>query len=177
MAHSGPRWFEFRLWTAGQEWGDSAFLWWPQERLISWVSVVTSFVKVALEPVGCSPLALSLSRHQGLFQLSCLLCVCVSCSVMSLCDRMDCSLPGSSVHGILQAGILELVAIPFFRGSSPSRDRIQISSIVGRFFTIWVTGQALCVYWVIINVNSLLVDVGNNFLWGKPSLGSVHKQA
>ena len=104
-------------------------------------------------------------------------CVCVSCSVMSLCDHMDCSLLGSSVHGILQAGILDLVAIPIFRGSSPSRDRIQISSIVGRFFTIWVTGQALCVYWVIINVNSLLVDVGNNFLWGKPSLGSVHKQA
>ena len=35
-----------------------------------------------------------------------------------LCDPMDCSLPGSSVHGILQARILERVAIPFFRGSS-----------------------------------------------------------
>ena len=40
----------------------------------------------------------------------------------ALCDSMDCSPPGSSVHGILQAGILERVAIPFSRGSSQSRD-------------------------------------------------------
>ena len=43
-------------------------------------------------------------------------CVCVSCLVVSHCDPMDCSLPGSSVHGILQARILEWVAIPFSRG-------------------------------------------------------------
>ena len=43
----------------------------------------------------------------------------VSCSVVpTLCDRMDCSPPGSSVHGILQARILEWVAIPFCRRSS-----------------------------------------------------------
>ena len=41
----------------------------------------------------------------------------------TLCNPMDCSLPGSSVHGILQAGILEWVAIPFSRGSSQPRDR------------------------------------------------------
>ena len=43
--------------------------------------------------------------------------------------------PGSSVHGILQARILEWVAIPFSRGSSWSRDQTQVSCIVGRFFT------------------------------------------
>ena len=37
---------------------------------------------------------------------------------LTVCDPMDCSLPGSSVHGILQARILEWVAIPFSRGSS-----------------------------------------------------------
>ena len=42
----------------------------------------------------------------------------VSQSCLTLCDPMDCSLPGSSVHGILQARILEWVAIPFSRGSS-----------------------------------------------------------
>ena len=40
----------------------------------------------------------------------------------TLCDPMDCSLSGSSVHGILQARILEWVAVPFSRGSSQHRD-------------------------------------------------------
>ena len=46
-----------------------------------------------------------------------------------LCDPMDCSLLGSSVHVILQARRLEWVAIPFCRGSSQLRDRIQVSHI------------------------------------------------
>ena len=57
----------------------------------------------------------------------------------TLCNSMDCSLPGSSVHGILQARTLEWVAISFSRGHSLPRNRIQISCIVGRFFTVWVT--------------------------------------
>ena len=55
---------------------------------------------------------------------------------LTLCDPMDCNPPGSSVHGILQARILEWVAIPFSRGSSGPRDRTQVSYITGRFFTI-----------------------------------------
>ena len=55
---------------------------------------------------------------------------------LTLCDPMDCSPPGSSVHGILQARILEWVAIPFSRGSARCRDRTQVSYIEGRFFTI-----------------------------------------
>ena len=54
----------------------------------------------------------------------------------TLCDPTDCSLPGSSVHEILQAGILGWVAIPFSRGSSQPRDRTRVSCIAGRFFTI-----------------------------------------
>ena len=50
---------------------------------------------------------------------------------------MDCSPTGSSVHRILQARILEWVAIPFSRGSSRSRDWTWVSHIPGRFFTIW----------------------------------------
>ena len=56
---------------------------------------------------------------------------------------MDCSPPGSSVHGILQARILEWVAIQFSRGSSQLRDWTQVSSIAGRFFTIWATRETL----------------------------------
>ena len=55
---------------------------------------------------------------------------------------MDCSPPGSSVHGILQARILEWVATPSFRGSSQLRDRTQVSRIAGGFFTISVTREA-----------------------------------
>ena len=57
-------------------------------------------------------------------------------SVMSdSCDPMDCSLSGSSVHGILQARILEWVAISFSRGSSQPRVRTGFFCIADRFFT------------------------------------------
>ena len=55
---------------------------------------------------------------------------------------MDCSLPDSSVHGILQARILEWVAIAFSKGSSQPRDRTEVSLIVGRFFTSRATREA-----------------------------------
>ena len=53
-----------------------------------------------------------------------------------------CSPPGSSVHEISQARVLEGVAIPFSRASSQSRDWTRVSCIAGRFFTIWVTRKA-----------------------------------
>ena len=53
-------------------------------------------------------------------------------SCPTLCDPMDCSLPGSSVHGIFQARILECVAISFSRGSSRPRDQTWVSHIAGR---------------------------------------------
>ena len=56
---------------------------------------------------------------------------------LTLCNPMDCSLPGSSVHEILQARILEWVAIPFSRESSQSRKWTQVSYIAGRLFPIW----------------------------------------
>ena len=66
----------------------------------------------------------------------------VAQSCLTLCDPMDFSLPGSSNHGILQARILEWVAISFFRGSSQPRDRIQVSRIAGRNFNLWATREA-----------------------------------
>ena len=54
---------------------------------------------------------------------------------------MDCSPPGSSVHGILQARILEWVAIPFSRRSSLPRDWTWVSPMAGRFFTIWANRE------------------------------------
>ena len=63
----------------------------------------------------------------------------VTQSCPTLCDPMDCSLPGSSVHGILQTRILERFAISFSRGSSRPKDRTQVSRIVGRCFIVWAT--------------------------------------
>ena len=54
---------------------------------------------------------------------------------------MDCSPPGSSIHGILQARILEWVTILFSRGSSRPRDQTCVSYIVGRFFTTEPPGK------------------------------------
>ena len=64
---------------------------------------------------------------------------CCYCSVLQLCSTpcnpKDCSLPGSSVHGISQARILEWVAILFPRGSSQPRDWTHISCLAGRCFS------------------------------------------
>ena len=60
----------------------------------------------------------------------------------TLCNPMDCSLPGSSIHGIFQTRVLEWVDISFSRRSSQPRDRTQVSRIAGRCFTLWATREA-----------------------------------
>ena len=57
-------------------------------------------------------------------------------------DSADCSLPGSSLRGILQARVLEWVAISLSRGSSQPRDRTRVSRIPGRRFNLWATREA-----------------------------------
>ena len=58
----------------------------------------------------------------------------VAQSCLILCYPLNSSLPGSSVHGILQARILEWLAVPFSRGNSQSRNGTQLSCIIGGFF-------------------------------------------
>ena len=70
----------------------------------------------------------------------------------TLWDSMD-----YTVHGILQARILEGVAFPFSRGSSQPRDQTQVSPITGRLFTSWATREALLIFEC---VNSLLSITG-----------------
>ena len=69
-----------------------------------------------------------------------MLCL-VAQSCLILCNPMDCSLPSSSVHGILQARILEWVVYPFSRGSSQTRNQTRVSCVAGRFFTSWATRE------------------------------------
>ena len=74
------------------------------------------------------------------------------------CNPIDCSPPGFSVHGILQARILEWVAISFSRGSSQPRDRTRVSCIACGFFTNVVSalkkmrGPSLVVQWLRIQL-------------------------
>ena len=70
--------------------------------------------------------------------------VILSCP--TLFDPRDCSPPGSSVLGILQARKLEWVAIPCSKGSSQPRDWTRVFCIAGRFFTIWAIREALSMY-------------------------------
>ena len=70
------------------------------------------------------------------------MCVLVAQSCWTLCNPMVCNLPGSSVHGILQASILEWVAILFSKGSSWPRDWTWVFCIASSFFTVWPAREA-----------------------------------
>ena len=78
---------------------------------------------------------------------------------------MDCSPPGSFVHRILQARILEWTAIPFSRGSSQPRDQTLVSCTAGRFFTIWAMGKS-CILGVASNVVPKFLDTLPINKWG-----------
>ena len=66
----------------------------------------------------------------------------VAQSCLTLCNPMDCSPLGSSIHGIFQATILEWVVIFFSSRSSQPRDQTQVSCIAGRLFTLWATRES-----------------------------------
>ena len=87
------------------------------------------FKRTMLRPAGAR-------KTRGLFWIKVKMLV-TWCPI--LCNPMDCGPPASSVHEILQARILEWVAIPFSRRSSWPRDQTQVSWTAGRFFTVWDT--------------------------------------
>ena len=90
----------------------------------------------------------------SIVDLHCFRCVCAQ-SCLTLCDPTDCSPPSSSVHGILQATILEWVATPFSRESSLPRDRTHISCpfwyFAGGFFTAEALGKQNDSEWMSIS--------------------------
>ena len=105
----------------------------PRDRnCVSYVSCIAGFLTT--EPLG------KLYKNQTDIR-SQIPEVKVSQLCLTVCDPMDCSQPGSSVHEILQARILEWVAIPFSRGSSQPRMEPHTA---GRFFTRWATREAQC---------------------------------
>ena len=79
--------------------------------------------------------------NMGIIYICCYCCCSVTKSCPTFCDPMDCSPPGSSVHGILQARILKWVTLPSFRGSSQHGDQTHISYVfcIGRWVTTSTT--------------------------------------
>ena len=100
-----------------------------QARILEWVA--TSFSRVSSQPRNRCQVS---HIAGGFFTSICCYCL-VAKSCQTLCNPMNCSLPGFSVHGILQARILKWVDISFSRGSSQPRDQTHVSCLTGRFST------------------------------------------
>ena len=129
---------------------------WPKGGVLPFPGWVTHFAQVILIPEKWKTAAVCCGYHgtagllfnflvftssHNLFYVCWWRCL-VTKLCLTLCDPMDCSLPGSSVHGILQARIMERVTISFSRGSSRSRDRTHVSCI-GKWFPYhWATREA-----------------------------------
>ena len=82
-------------------------------------------------------------NYLGVFIRSMCMYVWVNQSCPTLCDPMGCSPPGSSIHGDSPGKNTGVGYHLFFRGSSWPRDQTPVSCIVGRFFTVWATREAL----------------------------------
>ena len=90
-------------------------------------------------------------------------------SCLTLCDPMD-----YTVHGILQARILEWVAYPFSRGSSQLRNRTGVSCIEGRFFTNWAVREVLIYSEVVKFANKCLSELPPTQMWLRRSRWYCH---
>ena len=130
-----PAMWETRVWSLG--WED------PLEKGMATHSSILAWRITMDSPWGCKETDTT-EQFTSLHFTSCIYIwseVAQSCP--TLCDPMDCNLLGFSIHGILQARILEWIAISFSKGSSQPRDRTRVSCIGGRRFNLWATREAL----------------------------------
>ena len=109
-----------------------------QARILEWVA--SPFSRGSSQP-GIKPRSPALQANSLPAEPQSQSEVTQSCPTLG--DPVDCSPPSSSVHGVLQARVLEWVAISFSRGSSRPRDRTQVSCIAGRRFNLWATRETL----------------------------------
>ena len=115
---------------------------WGSSQVAQWLRIHLPMLESSL--VGYSPWGRRVRHDWARIYIEYICCAMLSCSVMS-----DCATPRTAAHqaplslGILQASILEWVAMPSSRGSSWPRDRTQVSHIAGGFFTIWATGKSI----------------------------------
>ena len=144
----------------------------PRHLFLTWVCHYPTYTQAKLR-FSCCPSSWYL--HLLLVCVCVCVCVCVwvAQACLTLCDPMNCSLPGFPVHGILQARILEWTAIPFSRGSSRPRDRTLVSCIAGRFFTVWAIGK----YYLFLDSSIKKVFPQDNFktsLWAVLLRGHIY---
>ena len=118
--------------------------------MIQWILTIWSLVPLPfLKPAWTSGISWFMycwSLAWRTLSIALLACAAAAKSLQScptLCDLIDGSPLGCSVPGILEARILEWVAISFSRGSSQPRNQTQVSSIAGRFFANWATREVL----------------------------------
>ena len=124
-------------------WSDLAHVIQQQTTDAIYFSLVCTLERAIKDVIDWLPAVPSESRIWGVTpgEFHSVLCL-VAQSCLTLCDLMDYSPPGSSVCEILQARILEWVAMPSSRGSTQPRDRTQVSGIAGGFFTVWASREA-----------------------------------
>ena len=108
----------------GSTWQSSHHVRWNTEKC--YICLISSYSFLQMPHVFCDTLIILNDKVKVLVTQLCL----------TLCNPMDCSPLGSSVHGIFQARILEQVTIPFSRGSSQPGTRTLVSCIAGGYFTI-----------------------------------------
>ena len=129
------------------------FYWWGCEKNFNVILFSLGFLFVfkflAVLGLGyCAGFSLVVESRGYSLRVVCMLLIVVKVKVAqsgpTLCDPMD-----YTVHGILQARILEWVVFPFSRGSSQPRNGAQVSRIAGGFVTSWATGEALSLWWLL----------------------------
>ena len=120
----------------------------------------------------CSPWGHKVKHNLATDLKHCIMSFCSSCSLVAKlcptsCDHMDCSLPGSSVHGISQARILEWAAISFSRGSSRPRDWTCMSCI-GRWilhhWAWWEEKMSVLQFWISLVSFIVNISVGSTLV-------------
>jgi len=121
---------------------------WSQKGLYCWQPKYYWLIHIPAPFLNLSVLCHQICLEPAIIKNAVYRCMKVKCesevaqSCLTLRNPMDCSLPGSSVHGVLQARVLEWVAMPSSGGFFQPRDQTQISHIADRFFTSWASREA-----------------------------------
>ena len=137
------------------------FFFWEKKATIFWSKLMWFLSPIFMllrDSEGHGPASTAIFKEMNIYHLLMwIVKVLVTQSCLTLWDSMDCSPQGSSVHRVLQARILEAVAISFSRGSSQPRDWTQFSCVESRLFTVRATWEAYISFYRFLLINSSLL--------------------
>ena len=115
--------------------------------IVSEYQVIVSWISNKLIAIRCFEWTLVTREQMGLSLLQGVMCVCSGAFSSTLCDPMDCNLPGSSVHEISQARILEWVAISYSVGIDPGMDQESLKGLYHSLNPWWCFPCGICHGW------------------------------